>query len=102
MFLKKKLWEYVRLSIYFHFESIIIKIMKNKKLIYWRITWISALIVALITFTPLVTPQGEYAPMVLGLPRTMWAGILVAVVLVVLTLVASYVHPNDQQNKEEK
>ena len=46
-----------------------------------------------VSFTPLVIPNGKSTPMVLGVPRTLWAGILVYVAMVVLTWIGARVHP---------
>jgi len=45
------------------------------------------------TFTPLVIPYGIYKPLLLGLPYSLWISILISIGLVVLTFIATRVHP---------
>jgi hypothetical protein len=59
----------------------------------WWLVCLAALLLSVITFTPLVIPEGQFSPMLFGLPVTLWTGILVAFAFVVLTFVAARVHP---------
>ena len=45
------------------------------------------------TFTSLVTPKGVYRPEFLGMPYTLWVGILEAFILVGITWIGTRVHP---------
>lgn len=76
----------------------------------WRICLILAAGLSVLTFTPLVIPEGEIEPMLAGIPVTLWTGGLITVALVVLTYVAGRVHPElrrggdpiiDRPNKSE-
>ena len=60
---------------------------------YWKLCCAGAILLAVLTLTPLVIPQGEMAPLLGGVPRTLWAGILIAIAFVVLTFIGSRVHP---------
>lgn len=60
---------------------------------YWITCCSAALILVIITFTPQVIPYGIHKPSLLGLPYTLWTGILITVGLVVLTFIATRVHP---------
>jgi hypothetical protein len=62
---------------------------------YWRLCYGSAFVLSVLTFTPLVIPAGVYTPIVLGLPYTLWMGILITVALVLLTFLAGRVYPHD-------
>ncbi len=64
----------------------------------WRLCYMAVVVLSVLTFTPLVLPLGTYEPMVMGVPYTLWTGILVALAFVVLTYVATRVYPptNDQ------
>ncbi|MDN5202336.1 hypothetical protein QQ008_13200 [Fulvivirgaceae bacterium BMA10] len=73
----------------------------NNKLLHWRLCIIAVLLIALLTFTPLVTPLGIYEPMLLGLPYTLWVGICVAALLVFITYLGTKVHPGNTKKKEE-
>lgn len=72
--------------------------MRSKK--YWIISC-AALILVIITFTPLVIPYGTYKPMLLGLPYSLWMGILVSIGLVVLTFIATRVHSERESEDKE-
>ena len=58
------------------------------------------LLIALLTFTPLVVPQGVKDPMLYGVPYTLWVGFLQAVVLVALTYVGTKLHPGMDEEQE--
>ncbi len=59
----------------------------------WSLCIVGIVALCVISFTPLVIPAGESTPMLLGVPRTLWAGILVYAAMVVLTFVGTRVHP---------
>jgi protein-S-isoprenylcysteine O-methyltransferase Ste14 len=65
--------------------------MPIKRLILWRLTVTAAVVLAVVSFTPIVIPTGELEPVVL----TLWAGILVAVLFVILTYLAGRIHPEN-------
>lgn len=66
--------------------------MKNKKLV-WRITCALVVLFTILAFSPLVIPNGKFQPEFLGMPYTLWMGILVSLILVTLTYVGTKVHP---------
>lgn len=71
-----------------------------KKLnIGWNICIIIFIVLTVISFTPLVIPQGTYKPELLGVPYTMWTGFLVTVLFVILTFIGMKMHPSNK-NKE--
>lgn len=63
---------------------------KNRK--YWRILRTAAIILCLLTFTPLVIPEGIYKPELLGIPYSLWTSYLITIALVVLTYFGTKVH----------
>ena len=65
-----------------------------------RIVYAAAVLVSAAAFTPLVIPAGVAAPWVLGMPRTMWAGILVTVALVYLTYLAARYAPTEPDDPD--
>lgn len=70
--------------------------MKNtNKSPYWNLCIVGVAIVSLLTFTPLVIPMGKYSPMLAGIPYTLWMGVLVAILLVMLTYIGTKVHPGN-------
>ncbi len=59
----------------------------------WRSICILVIVIAILTFTPLVTPVGQVDPFWLGMPYTLWVGILQTLVLLALLIAGSRVHP---------
>lgn len=72
----------------------------EKKRLYWRICCIAAIILSIITFTPLVIPQGVSRPELGGVPYSLWTSFIITVLLVILTYIGTRVHPG-MQNEEE-
>ncbi len=72
----------------------------NKSL-YWIICRIAAIILVVITFTPLVMPAGAHRPALWGMPYTLWAGIIVSILLVLLTFIGTRVHPGRKNSKQQ-
>jgi hypothetical protein len=54
-----------------------------------------------LTFSPLVIPSGTYRPVVLGMPYTLWVGILVAVLTVGFTYGATRLYPVRDPSSEQ-
>ncbi len=74
--------------------------MSKKNILYWRICCVVAILLSVLSFTSLVIPKGIYKPMLFGIPYTLWTGFLVTVGLVLLTYIATTVHPGaNQKNK---
>ncbi|HET6568612.1 MAG TPA: hypothetical protein VFG50_11660 [Rhodothermales bacterium] len=74
--------------------------MKNKRHTYWTACWICAVVLSILTFTPLVS-AGEAAPYIAGIPHALWAGILVTIGFIVLTYVGSRVHPMAEEEGDQ-
>jgi len=53
---------------------------------------VGAVLLCVLTFTPLVIPSGQFMPLLAGMPRTLWAGILIYIGLVLLTLIATSIY----------
>jgi len=68
----------------------------------WKICIVIFLILTIISFTPLVIPQGRYTPELFGIPYTMWTGFLVTVLFVILTFIGMKMHPSSQDKEELK
>lgn len=66
--------------------------MKARKAIWYACT-ASVILLCALCFTPLVIPAGESQPTLLGLPRSLWLGLLIYSIIVLLTFVAIRVHP---------
>lgn len=67
----------------------------------WRVCCLAAVLLAVVTFTPLVIPEGRSTPTLVGLPYTLWVGVLVSLVFVVLTFVGTRVHPDGKGRDHE-
>ena len=72
----------------------------DKARIYWRLCCTAAILLVALSFTPLVIRPGVFTPKLFGIPYTLWAGILIAIGLVVLTFIAVRVHPGKSKEKE--
>ena len=67
---------------------------------YGRFAWLQLLLIIAITFSPLVIAPGKINPFLFGLPYTLWMGILLTIVLVVITLIAGNALPNDEEGEK--
>ena len=74
--------------------------MSNKNILYWKICCAAAILLSILSFTSLVIPKGMYQPMLFGIPYTLWTGFLVTVGLVVLTYIATSVHPGANRKNQ--
>lgn len=69
---------------------------KKKSKLYWRMTAAAAIILMLITFTPLVIPPGKIEPKLFSMPFTLWVSILITIAIVVLTYIGGRVYLKDK------
>ncbi|MBR9774497.1 MAG: hypothetical protein GYB55_05605 [Cytophagales bacterium] len=72
----------------------------EKKKLYWRICCFAAVFLCIITYTPLIIPQGVAKPMLGGVPYSLWTSLIITVLLVVITFIGTRVHPG-MQNEED-
>ena len=68
----------------------------------WRLCCLGVLLLAVLTFTPLVTPVGFSEPYWLGIPRTLWAGIVIYLSITVLTWIGSRVYLSDPSEEKDE
>lgn len=73
----------------------------NAKTKYWTICCVAAIILSIITFTPLVIPQGVSNPKLAGIPYSLWTSFIITVLLVVLTFIGTRVHPGMHEEEED-
>ena len=66
----------------------------------WRLCCLGVLLQAVLTFTPLVTPVGASEPYWLGIPRTLWAGIVIYLSITLLSWLGSRVYLSDASEEE--
>lgn len=74
--------------------------MKKKNTLYWYLCIVAAIILTIISFSPLVIPIGVYLPVIWGFPRTLWAGIVVYFCFVIVTYLGTRVHPKNATNSK--
>ncbi len=69
----------------------------------WNYCKIIIGILVVLIFTPLVTPADQIEPTLLLMPYSLWVGILVSIILVLVTYLGSRVHPglNTDQKTDE-
>lgn len=75
--------------------------MSDSKRKRWRITAAAAILLTVVTFTPLVTPVEVHEPVIAGMPFTLWSGILVTIGFVLLTYAATQYFPFDDAGEKE-
>ena len=75
---------------------------RNLRRIYWRLCCVGVVGLSLVSFTPLVIPTGTVDPFVFSLPRTLWSGLLVAFLILVLTFIGVLVHPDGASRSERE
>lgn len=67
----------------------------------WRLVVGAAILLTVVTFTPLVTPIGSSEPALMEVPVTMWSGLLVAIGFVLLTYAATRYFPYQKADENE-
>jgi len=65
----------------------------NARKATWYTCTAGVVLLCALCFSPLVIPAGQSEPVLLGLPRTLWLSMLIYMVLVVLTFIATRAHP---------
>ena len=68
--------------------------MKN---LCWKLCCGAVVLLSTLCFTPLVIPAHAYEPMLFGLPRTLWAGVLAYAGYVVLIYIGTRVYPDNDR-----
>ena len=69
--------------------------MMNK--LPWKICCLLTIVISGAAFTSLVIPSNEMNPWFLGMPYTLWSGILVSIALLILVFVGALVHPGKDE-----
>lgn len=70
--------------------------MNIKKPLLWKACLFSIFGLCLLTFTPWVIPEGVMEPWLWGLPRTLWAGILISISLIICIVLATFALGEDE------
>lgn len=68
---------------------------KDRNSTRWYLIVSVALLLIVITFTPVVLSPGKIYPKLFSLPYTLWSGMLITIILVLLTYLASKVQGKD-------
>ena len=68
--------------------------MKQKKILRYVLVGV-ALVLTVLTFTPVVLHPGKIDPKLLSMPYTLWTSILITVLLVLLTYLVSRLQDKD-------
>lgn len=70
----------------------------------WNACIACAVVLFLFSFSPIVLSPENPAPALLGIPRTLWLGLLAYVGLVAVTYIGTRVHPDesDKPRPEEQ
>ena len=63
----------------------------------WTICRVAVLLIVILIFTPLVIPAHVSEPAFLGMPYTLWMGLVVSFLMLALTIFGSWVHPGRDQ-----
>jgi type VI protein secretion system component VasK len=71
----------------------------KKKSRLYNVLILLAILLAVLSFTPLVMPYGKHQPGLLHLPYTLWTGLLVAILFVCLTWLAVRLHPGRKEDE---
>lgn len=58
-----------------------------------------AVVITIACFTPLVIPNGQFAPTLAGVPYTMWVGFLASILLVSLTALVSFIKKKENNGQ---
>ncbi len=74
---------------------------EDKKRKYWRILRVIVIVLCLLTFTPLVIPEGIYKPELFGVPYSLWTSFLITVTLVFLTYLGTKAHRGVDEEEVE-
>ncbi len=66
----------------------------------WNVCIACAVLLFLFSFSPIVLSPGDPSPALLGIPRTLWLGLLTYIALVAVTYIGTRVHPDETENEE--
>lgn len=58
-------------------------------------------LLTVISFTPIIIPQGQYKPELFGIPYTFWTGFLITLFLVILTFIGMRLHPGAKEEEKK-
>lgn len=59
------------------------------------------LLLSVLCFSPLVIPQGIYAPLLWGMPLSLWAGIAISIGMLLCTCLAAYACEKSEEGGQQ-
>lgn len=74
--------------------------MRKTQKIIWKLCYISAMVIVVLSFTPVLLEPEKVEPFVVGIPYHLWMSILFSIILVVLTVLGTFVHPGKREVDE--
>ena len=74
--------------------------MQNKTNLIWKLCCAAVVVLSVLCFTPLVIAVNQYQPQLLGLPFSLWTGMLIAFSILACAFIATLVHPDKENSKD--
>ncbi len=71
----------------------------SPKNMYYKVLVPAVVVLSCITFTPLVIPYGIRKPTLFSFPYTLWTGLIIALLFVILTTLATRFHPGEKEDE---
>ncbi len=71
--------------------------MQNVNKRIWQLCCFLVFVIVVLGFT-IAIPQNTFQPQIWGFPFTLWMGILLSILLVVLTVLGTLVHPGNKKS----
>jgi len=71
-----------------------------KRKLYWKITVALAVLLTILMFSPIVIAPGKTDPKLFSLPYTLWASVLITILIVVLTYVGGLLYLRDEEEDQ--
>ncbi len=68
---------------------------KNRNKKRWYVIVAIVIVLVVVTFSPIILSPGRIEPKFLSLPFTLWSGMLLTIVVVILTYLASRIQDKD-------
>lgn len=66
----------------------------------WKLCRLAAILLSVSVFTPLVIPKSVFTPQLFGLPYTLWMGMIVYGVFMILIASGVYLHSHIYRTAE--
>ena len=70
------------------------------KKVLWSCYILVFFILVAVAFSPLTIPSGNPNPQLFGMPRTLWVGLIISILFVLLTILAATVGPQKNEDND--